>query len=47
MPRQHALEDLAEHAGFRKLLLQWYRIIETNGTIDNGPAGPGNEINHG
>ncbi|MDT0170493.1 mannitol dehydrogenase family protein [Pseudarthrobacter sp. BRE9] len=40
-------QDLAEHGGFRKLLLDWYRIIETNGTIDNGPDGLGNEINHG
>ncbi|WP_263422043.1 mannitol dehydrogenase family protein [Arthrobacter sp. StoSoilB19] len=35
-------QDLAEHGGFRNLLLHWYRIIETN-----GPDGLGNEINHG
>ncbi|GGH96491.1 oxidoreductase [Arthrobacter liuii] len=32
---------------FRDLLLHWYRIIDTNGTIDDRLAGLGNEINHG
>lgn len=39
--------DLARHDGFRDLLLHWYRIIDNNGTIDNGLASLGNEINHG
>ena len=40
-------QDLAGNGTFQALLLHWYRIIDTNGTIDNRLTGLGNEINHG